>query len=163
MEWRTPSNDERVLISKKFISKDLFVLLYVGLFDLGLIIFAIHSIISDINAPHYAKPPLVNSLVFYGFIACILFFTFRGASKTFIYFFSFHTGKVAVTDCIIKELDMQFMGRGTLINLTAVSKEGARFTNSFLAMNSQKMHKGENVLLVRFGNMKENDWKLIAY
>jgi hypothetical protein len=57
---------------------------------------------------------------------------------------------------------MDFMGRRTLINMTAVSKDGVRFTNSFTSMNSQKVHKGENVLLVRFGNMKEKEWKLIV-
>ena len=162
MEWRDPNDEERVLIKKKFISKELFVILFVGLFDLGIIIFTIYSIISDIKAPIYAKPALGNSIVFYGFIACVLFFTFRGAGKTFVNFYSFHKGKVAVADCIIKEMDIHFMGRRTLVNLTVVSKDGARFTNSFSAMNSHKLHKGENVLLVRFGNMKENEWKLIV-
>jgi hypothetical protein len=161
MKWRVPSYEERKMITKKFISKELFVILFVGLFDLGLIIYAIHSIISDIKAPLYVKTPLTYSVVFYGFIACILFFTLWGAGKTFVTFFSFHAGKVAVADCIIKEMDMHFMGRRTLVNVTAVSKDGAKFTNSFSAMNSQSLHKGENVLLVRFGNMKEKEWKLI--
>ena len=162
MEWRAPNKEERELITKKFISKEFIVILFVGLFDLGLIAFTIYSIISDIKAPIYVKPSFANSLVFYVFVACILIFTIWGAGKTFAEFFSFHSGKVTVADCIIKELDMHFMGRGTLINITAVSKDGARFTNSFSAINSQKVHKGENVLLVRFGNMKEKEWKLIV-
>ena len=162
MKWRDLSDEERVLITRKFISKELIVILFVGLFDLALIIYTIHSIISDIRAPFYLKPTTANSLMFYGFIACIIFFTFWGAGKTFVMFFCFNSGKVAVADCIIEELDMHFMGRRTLINLTAVSKEGARFTNCFSALNSQKVHKGENVLLVRFGNMKEKDWKLVV-
>lgn len=162
MEWRLPNDEERMLITKKFISKELIVILFVGIFDLGLIIFTIYSIISDVKAPVYIKPSFANSLVFYVFVTCILLFTFWGAGKTFVEFFSFHTGKVKVADCIIEELEMHFMGRRTLINLTAISKEGVRFTNSFTAMNSQKVHKGENVLLVRFGNMKEKEWKLIV-
>ena len=162
MEWRAPNKEERELITKKFISKEFIVILFVGLFDLGLIAFTIYSIISDIKAPVYVKPSFGNSLVFYVFVACILIFTIWGAGKTFVEFFSFHSGKVTVADCIIEELDMHFMGRRTLINLTAISKEGVRFTNSFSALNSQKVHKGENVLLVRFGNMKEKEWKLIV-
>ena len=162
MEWREPRDEEKEMITKKYISKELFVILFVGLFDLGIIIFTIYSIVSDIKAPLYAKPSLTYSLVFYGFIACILFFTFWGTGKTFVNIFSFHLGKVKVAECIIEELDMHFMGRRTLINLTAVSKDGARYTNSFSALNSQKMHKGENVLIVRFGNMKEKEWKLIV-
>ena len=162
MEWRTPNDEERALITKKFISKELFVIIFVGLLDLGLILFTIYSIISDIKTPFYAKSSFIYSMVFYGSVACVLFFTICGAGKTFLMFFSFNAGKVAVADCIIEELEMDFMGRGTLINLTAVSKDGVRFTNSFTSMNSQKVHKGENVLLVQFGNMKEKDWKLIV-
>jgi hypothetical protein len=162
MEWRAPSDEERVMIKKKFILKELFVMMFVGLFDIGLILFTIYSINSDIKAPNYSKPQMVYSIVFYGFVACILFFTIRGVVKTFLNFFSFHIGKVGVADCIIEELDMHFMGRRTLINMTAVSKDGVRYTNNFTSMNSQKVHKGENVLLVRFGNMKEKEWKLIV-
>ena len=162
MEWRAPSEKERIIIKKKFISKEIFTMLFVGLFDIGLILFTIYSIISDMKLPHYSKPQMVYSIVFYGFVACILFGTILGVGKTFLNFLCFNTGNVGVADCTIEELDMHFMGRGTLINITAVSKDGARSTNSFSAINSQKVHKGENVLLVRFGNMKEKEWKLIV-
>ena len=56
MEWRAPNKEERELITKKFISKEFIVIIFVGLFDLGLIVFAIYSIISDIKAPIYVKP-----------------------------------------------------------------------------------------------------------
>lgn len=162
MEWRAPSEKERIIIKKKFISKEIFTMLFVGLFDIGLILFTIYSIISDMKLPHYSKPQMVYSIVFYGFVACILFGTILGVGKTFLNFLCFNTGNVGVADCTIEELDMHFMGRRTLVNLTVVSKGGVRFAKSFTSMNSQKVHKGENVLLVRFGNMKDKDWKLIV-
>ncbi len=164
MGWREAKFEEKDYIMKKIVRKDIFSAVLVGIFDIGVLIFTILNIRSDINTPVYGwtLKSGVLCVAFYIFMALILFFTMKGLISSIRKSYCICSGRFTVVDCILEEVEHCFYGRKNITNITAKTDSDERYSMSIGSYFAPLVHQGEKALLVDFGSRKEKDWKLLV-
>ena len=151
--WRKANNDERRIIMKKYMPKEIISALMVTLLDAIVIGFVLMSLPRDFKEISFGYAIVAIPITL--FLAYILFYTVRSVFKSVKSAYLIASNKYEVTDCKLEDVSVNRIGWINNANVTAKTSDGESYRTSYGSAFTTSVSNGQSALLMLLGKETE--------
>lgn len=151
--WRKANSEEKTLIMKKYMPKEIGSALIVAILDAVLIMFTVMMLPRDFG--DISTGYVIVSIPIALFLIYIFFYTFRAIYKSVKSAYMIASNKYEVTECKLDEVSVNRIGWINNANVTAKTSDGESYRTSYGSAFTTNISNGQSALLMLLGKDTE--------